>query len=491
MMRRTAFGITALLSIPFLCAALDGYKWSGQGIVNRPDSQYDAQTTVAHDSGGRIVAVWTTNDPGVGMSWACWTGTGWTAETPMMPLPPEVSNRTRPSIQFDRPGVGWLVWCNGNDDNSSDIASSRLTDTGWTQEQQVNAPDSTDVDWAPHIACGGTDVWCVWYGGPTSSSPYVVYASRWSDSAGCWGPEMQVSPQNNAQNWFCDVAVDASGGPHVVWLATLQYAIYYSRFDGTAWTAPQLVNDTFRVKAATWGAPRVICDETGVLHVSFTGVANGAESRDIFYSRNDGTGWSDCQMVTYDSAYSEWYSDIAVDRPDNVWIAYDRQGEGTDRFRVYAQHFDGHEWSKQDRLDNDSAYYDGCASVCLNSSGLPLVTWTGMPYSRANSDIYCGRYTADASVVDWPTVAADACRFLVPTVCSRGLITFTSRTAVHAVIAAELVDGVGRRWTSTRVEAGGSCQTSLPARLRAGVYFLHVREGVWTEVHKVIVVGGN
>jgi hypothetical protein len=247
------------------------------------------------------------------------------------------------TISFDRDGPTWVALYLQHADNSSDVACSRWADGAWGRVTQVNMPDSTDQDVDPTISCGGGQVWCVWYGGTSQTALQTVYASRWDSIAGVWGPEMQVSPPDGNSHWFCDVAVDANGTPHVVWIDYPLYIVYYSYYDGDQWVGPVAINDTTIVKVAPWGNPRIVIDRTGTMHVSFTGARVGAMHRDIFYTRNDGSGWSPCQMVTRDSLYDEWYSNIAADRPDNVWVVWDRQGEGLDCPR-FAGHFLKRHW---------------------------------------------------------------------------------------------------------------------------------------------------
>ena len=177
------------------------------------------------------------------------------------------------------------------------------------------------------------------------------------------------------------------------------FFINYSYYDGHQWTEPIRVNDTAKVCAAPWADPHIVIDREGVMHVCYTGVARDATGRDIFYSRNDGSGWTPSVRVTQDTAYnySEWYSDIAADRPDNVWVVWDRQGEGPDQFREYAAHYDGTLWSLEERLDNDSAWHDNSPKVCLDSLGQPWVVWSGTT-NGATDDVYYNRYATPGSL---------------------------------------------------------------------------------------------
>jgi hypothetical protein len=310
----------------------------------------------------------------------------------------------------------------------------------------VNVFDSTDFDFAPRVACGGGQVWCVWYGGPTDMLPYSVFASRWYDSAGFWYPEMQVSPPDSTYHWWCDLAVDANGTPHVVWCNSDRRLICYSYYDGSGWVGPTAVNDAEAVGATSWADPHVAIDNAGILYVCYTGVAQGASGRDIFYSRNDGTGWTPSVRVTSDTAhnYNEWYSDIAADRPDNVWVAWDRQGEGSDHFRVYAAHYDGSEWSSEERLDNDTAYYDGIPAVCLDGNGCPWVAWRGIAYG-AYEDVFYNRYLPSGSLEREPNVQRAQALKLAVTSPARSRASFSFSITQACRVRLAVYDMSGRR----------------------------------------------
>jgi hypothetical protein len=407
--RRTpAIALASVLT----AAAVFGSGWVGQGRVNHPNGDtVDQQPVIGLDRTGKPWVVWHTNSTDTSLFYSTWNGTGWEWSRAVSANDSGVWGRLRPDLAFDEQDRAWLVWDNGCWNNSSVIAGCYWDDSQWSAEQQVSPANSTDLCFAPKVGCGGGQVWCVWYSGPTDTTAYSVYASRWDSVAERWQPEMRVSPTNGNNNWWCDVAVDTQGKPHVVWTETEHLAIYYSFYDGTQWSPPLLVNDSSRVKASAWPQPRIVIDSDGILHVSYTGVLNGAPARDVFYTRSDGSGWIPSVRVTQDTVhnYNEWYSDIAASASDNVWIAFMRQGEGSDQFRIYAVHFDGHSWAAEQRLDNDMASQDGGCSLILDSNDLPWVVWQGMDSASGNADIYFNRY-ASAGVAEktseTPPVAA-------------------------------------------------------------------------------------
>jgi hypothetical protein len=478
--------------LALLTSAVLGQGWVGQQMVNRPNvDSFDAMPTVATDRTGHPWVVWTTNYGDTTLLWTRWLGSGWEPQRGVSRDAPGIDSRPRPDLAFGEWDTAWLVWINLYENNNCDIAACRWDGSQWTPEQQVNLPDSTELDFVPKVACGGGQVWCVWFGGPTDMSPYSVFASRWNDDGGFWEPETQVSPAGFNQHWMCDVAVDTLGTPHVVWCTYPLYTVFYSYFDGQQWVAPIPVNDTTLVTASSWAAPRIVIDRTGTMHVCFTGARVGAMYRDILYSRNDGSGWTPCQMVTRDRLFDEWYSDIAADRPDNVWVTWDRQDEGPDQFRVYAARYDGLLWSSEQRLDKDSTYYDDFPSVCLDSTGCPWVLWNGTRYSASNFDVFFNRFVGTGIAEEQPAPVARLARLRCVTLQSGPGLTASFDLASAAQVRLVLYDEAGR--CKAVLADGHMPEGAHTVRCRQffapGAYLCRLQAEGQSEVSKVILLG--
>ena len=470
MMRR----VTAVSLLMALLVFSYGTGWVGQTRLSKDGSSYNVNPCVAIDEAGTPWAIWHGYHADTSLLFSSWGGHDWKTERGVVADTPDAAINMQPSLAFDARSRAWLVWAK-KIGNTNDIGSSIWTGTCWSPEIQVNLPDSTELDFMPKVACGGGQVWCVWYGGPTDMSPYSVYASRWNDDTGTWEPEMRVSPPDSTYHWWCDVAVDDQGTPHVVWCNSDRLLICYSYYDGAGWRGPTAVNDTAAVGATGWAAPRIVVDHAGVLHVCYTGVAQGATGRDIFYSRNDGTGWTPSARVTSDTEpnYNEWFSDIAADRDNNVWIAWDRQGEGTDQFRVYASHCDGIGWGPEERLDNDSAHDDGGCSICLDGLSNPWVLWTGKTYGTERWDIYWNRY-ADVGLGERPEHQEVGKGPAVHGSLSRGgllNVEYDLPTATH--VSLRLYDNSGRLVVGLAegFEAAGRHKVNRGLSAPSGVYY--------------------
>jgi len=251
------------------------------------------------------------------------------------------------------------------------------------------------------------------------------------------------------------------------------------------------VNDPIRLRASPWADPHIVIDKTGMMHLSFTGAYRGASYRDIFYTRNDGTGWDTCQLVTRDGVYHEWYSDIAADRPDNVWVVWDRQDEGPDEFRVYAAHYNGKEWSAEQRLDNDTAYYEFVPQVCLDHQGLPWVVWNGISYSSGHGDVFYNRFQAvgiyePRKGTTYPNIALKlaTCHFSTP-------VEIGFQLSDPARVDLSVFDLSGR---CVAILAQGERQAGThtvlwDGNVPAGIYICRLRAGRFEVRQKIVLTG--
>jgi len=360
------------------------------------------------------------------------------------------------------------------------IGSSFWQDTCWGPEVPVTLPDpAVPHAYRPGVSWRGGALWCVWFGGPTGN--YGVYASRWDSVEGVWEPETQVSPPDGNLHWWCDVAVDARGTPHVVWVEYPHYLLLYSFWDGVRWTAPEAVNDTAEFTVSPWGNPRIAMDSAGTFHVSVTGARVGAAYRNILYTRNAGDGWKPMEMVT-ESNYPEWYADIAVAGPEDIWVVFSRQVAG---FRVYARHFDGREWSPEERLCDETAPANATTGVGVDGRGLPWAVWAG-----PGSNIYYNRYVVSAGLADTADgVALPEPPLVLVAATAPGGAAISYELPQSAIVSLTIFDLSGRH-TTTLVEEfrpAGRHSVRWHADVPAGVYFLRLRAGVLETGQKLVL----
>ncbi len=192
--------------------------WTEQGLVNRIDSSSDQQPHIAVNNSGQPWVIWMGWVGSSDLAYSKWNGENWDEEMGVINY--NGAFRFRPRISFDDQNRAWVVY-----DRKSLLADTdaiyftRWNGSGWEPELPVHQADSIRLNFAPKIAFGGGQIWCCWYGNVTDRR-YKIYVSRWNGNN--WEPKTQISPPDTSHrwHWWCDIAVDSLGLPHVVWSVT-------------------------------------------------------------------------------------------------------------------------------------------------------------------------------------------------------------------------------------------------------------------------------
>jgi hypothetical protein len=470
--------------------------WQGQQRVCRPDTFQDVLPHISMATSGHHWVTWDVCDSFNGSKaywFACtqWNGTGWDEESYITPW--DSMTRLNNCLTLDDLDRPWVIWHNAPPGtHNSDIWFTRWNGTSWEPESQVNSFDSTELDFQPKIAIGGGEIWVVWYGGPTDVSPYTIYATRWNGHD--WEPDMQVSPSDSNQDWMPSIAVDSTGNPHVVWCEYPHYRIYYSKFNGQQWTTPVIVNDTTRVRTASWVYPEIAIDCAENIHVAHQGREIGKPDLDIFYNKYDGQQWSSSLRINRYDSLDDWVCDIAADRPDNVWLAWTKI-IASNSWEIHISHFDGTNWSEEERLDNDSAAVDNCPTIGLDRDGYPWVVWDGYNRTIAKADIYYNRYIASG-------IKFDNCQpnpiftFGITPSPSSGKLTIALKVPRLDMVELKMFDSKGKHIQTIACEQliGGEYTFNWNRRNESskyvpnGVYFIQCQIGNRKKVKKVILL---
>ncbi len=176
-----------------------------------------------------------------------------------------------------------------------------------------------------------------------------------------WSSPENISntPQSSA---YPAITADDFGFVHVFWSEDIDgkplgpsdpsdsgNAIYYTRWDGTGWTAPIDVLYLPDDPVATY--PSVTADKKGNLHLVWTGLTN------IYYSQAPGAqaessrAWRQPVVVATTSARSNWESSIAVDNEGNLHIVYASRGNDAGIFSVTSTD-NGATWSQPVKISD-------------------------------------------------------------------------------------------------------------------------------------------
>lgn len=185
----------------------------------------------------------------------------------------------------------------------------------------------------------------------------VVAQSEWV----VWQQASNISqtPENSE---YPAIVADKFGYVHVFWSEDVggepfdvdgrQHtgnSIVYSRWDGTAWTAPM---DIIYLPADRLvGTVAATVDAKNHLHIVWSGQSNLYYSSAPSWTAGSAHAWSPPSVVSSESARSRWESDIAVDALGNVHVTYATRG-GSAGVYYRASRDDGLTWEIPVRISS-------------------------------------------------------------------------------------------------------------------------------------------
>jgi hypothetical protein len=475
-----------------LTAIVHGQQWQGAKVICKADTMnrpYMTSVMLTSDTADMPWIFWqrfNVDNPDSTMLWEMthWNGRKW-VEPQQLPDTIRQEGSYWDGV-FAPDGRLWLVYPMRPLGNYVDIQSVRYDpSTGqWELPTQVNAPDTNSLDdFYPRIDIGGGQVWAVWFNEVGSRAICDIKASHWDEGAHSWGPELTVNPDTsgiNRMEWFPDVAVDREGIPHVVWTCSrpsVSTPLLYSRYENGQWTAPESISNQNAGGPYGGTRPRLVDDADGNLHCVFIGAEPGDTVVGLYYCRRSGGIWS--KPVRTDTWATTgapiWDKDLAVASPDNIWVTFDR-GDGSD-WMVFAQHFDGHLWSPEERIDDGRTFQGGFPKITLDADGRPFVAWSADSSTRTSyAQVWYNRYAVVGLAERQPAVLHG----LQPeATVVRGVLFVPPAKGKERMASGDLLDISGRTVLELR---SGSNDVS---QLAPGVYF--VRAEVTGRRSKVIL----
>jgi len=215
--------------------------------------------------------------------------------------------------------VDWWAWPNPG------IFYSRWDGDIWSAPLKISPDPSTGFADNPAIAADANDLAHIVYAddtyGPSEWASRIAYTKRNAD--GSWTTPVQLPDPPLAgfeYTWNPKIAVDTVNNLHVSFMATDGYinSIYYSKWEGADWSAPELVSYTEamdQVIDTQWSTIRG--DKLGNVHLIYWSWGQG-----IFYRQLTGGAWSTPAQVTPDPDVE--YMEMTVDDSGNPYVIWFR-----------------------------------------------------------------------------------------------------------------------------------------------------------------------
>jgi len=198
----------------------------GQDTALTADSDTLSYPTIACDSSGRVFVAWWRARNRKGEMWfKRYNGASWepgirlSQDTLLNGWSPYL-----PSLAVSGDGVINLFWNSGNEE----IYYKKSSDGGATWGPDVRLTYDLAESWWPSGATGpGGRVQVVWADGRTNGMGDIFFKES-TDGGQSWSPDSQLTT-DSSESWCPTLAVDPSGGLHVVWMDSRDtvFQVYY------------------------------------------------------------------------------------------------------------------------------------------------------------------------------------------------------------------------------------------------------------------------
>ena len=242
----------------------------------------------------------------------------------------------------------------------------------WTVGGSLNPAIAIDSSGYLHV---------VWH--DNTPGNYEIYYKRSTDGGTSWSSNRRLTWTSDS-SFYPDIAVDSSGGVHVVWCDYTpgNAEIYYrgSTDGGTSWLPSQRLTWT----TATSQFPAIAVDGVDRIHVVWGDYAPGQP--DIYYRRSvtGGATWTPTQKLTWTSSFSS-YSAIACSPAGHLHVVWSDDSSGNLEIYYRAGADGGATWSWPQRLTwNSGLSYS--PAIAAQASGILHVVWHD--HTPGAADIY-------------------------------------------------------------------------------------------------------
>ncbi len=142
-----------------------------------------------------------------------------------------------PDLDFSPSNSAWIAWIH----HSEGAFRVCVRDAGTGRTWIVSPPSLLSVSGARIIASGFEGPWVFWIGRELGRDE--IFFSRFDGAA--WSPAGRLNRTNSVPHLCLDAAADPAGRPWLVWSAydDEDYEIFWSRWNGSAWSPEEKLTD--------------------------------------------------------------------------------------------------------------------------------------------------------------------------------------------------------------------------------------------------------
>ena len=238
------------------------------------------------------------------------------------------STQSSPDLAIDDQGNAYAIWHDFRNGDEDIYFAYRPVDGSWGVNVKVNDDVGTSTQKYPAIAVAPEgDAYAVWLDERNSMDIYFAYRP----AGGGWGSNVPVNDEVGSAGFYgADIAVDATGNAHALWMDRRNDAAYPNKADiyyayrpsGGAWGANSQVNDQpGSVQTNHFPYENVDVDAEGNVYALWVDDRNGSNQEDIYFAYKPATGtWGANVKVNASPALGQ--GSLAVDAAGNAYAAW-------------------------------------------------------------------------------------------------------------------------------------------------------------------------
>ena len=261
-----------------------------------------------------------------------------------------------PQVAFDSSGNATVVWSlYGN------IWANHFIDNSWGTATQITTPGFANN---PQVAVDSSDnAIAVWHRTDDTS----IWSSRYNGSS--WSSPVLIEAGSGAADSPL-IAVDGSGNAISVWRQSdgSVYNIWANHFNGTSWGTAELieagVGDTDKLQVAIDSSGNAIAVWSQFI---------GAELS-ILTNRFNGTSWGTTPTVIESNTGLAVSPQISFDKNDNALVVW-HQRDVNGIYNIWANRFNGTSWGTAEPIETETANDAYNPQIAFDDMGIAFAVW--------------------------------------------------------------------------------------------------------------------